>query len=116
MRIFRKSKKELSGDVKPMGIKYTIERPSESDIANLQRQRENMKKPITNKVDKMILQDISDRLYGPDSDDYIKSLNKLNKLFKPRAGKSCNDFFDPDIVENVKKNQKKINEIIKHES
>lgn len=115
MRIFRKSKKELSG-VKPMGIKYTIERPSESDIDALQRQRENMKKPITNKVDKMILQDISDRLYGPDSDDYIKSLNKLNKLFKPRAGKSCNDFFDPGIVENVKKNQKKINQIIKHES
>jgi len=115
MRIFRKSKKELS-DVKPMGIKYTIERPSESDIDALQRQRENMKKPITNKVDKMILQDISDRLYGPDSDDYIKSLNKLNKLFKPRAGKSCNDFFDPGIVENVKKNQKKINQIIKHES
>ena len=82
MRIFRKSKKELS-DVKPMGIKYTIERPSESDIDALQRQRENMKKPITNKVDKMILQDISDRLYGPDSDDYIKSLNKLNKLYSP---------------------------------
>jgi hypothetical protein len=117
MKIFKKKKKELTDDVKPRGIKYTIDRPSEADIAKLTKQRENMKKSIiTNKVDKMVLQNISDRLYGPESDAYIKALEELNKSFKPRAGKSYLDFYEPGIVEDVKKTQKKINESIKHES
>ena len=44
MKIFKKKKKELTDDVKPRGIKYTIDRPSEADIAKLTKQRENMKK------------------------------------------------------------------------
>ena len=116
MGIFKKNKKELSSDVKPRGIKYTIERPTESDITNLKKQVASLKKPVLVKVDKMVLQDISDRLYGPESEGYIKALDELNKSFKPRVGKSCLDFYEPDIVENVKKNQKKINEAIKHES
>ena len=117
MRIFKKKEKELTGDIKPRGVKYTIDRPSESDIVKLQKQVDDMKKPlITNKVDKMILQNISDRLYGPESDDYIKALEELNKSFKPRVGKSYLDFYEPDIVEDVRKTQIKINRTIKHGS
>ena len=119
MGIFTKKRKELTGDVVPRGVKYTLERPTENDILDMQKQRDALKKPLPDRVDKLFVQDISDRLYGPDSEEYIKALSELNKLFRPRSGKTFTEFYEPEIVESVREKQKKINEsieVIKHES
>jgi hypothetical protein len=115
MGIFRKKKIEIDV-ITPLRIKSTIGRPIDGDIVSVQKQTSDMKKPIINKVDKMFLQEISDRLYGPDSDGYIEALSELNKLFKPRAGKSFLEFYEPEISEGVRRKQKEINDNIKHES
>ena len=118
LKFFKKQKEVFEGidDTKPRGVKYTIERLSESEFVSIQNHKDSMKNHMIDKVDKMVLQEISDRLYGPQSEDYVKALLELNKSFKPRAGKSFHDFYEPGISDNVRENQKKINESIKHES
>jgi len=116
MGIFRKKSKELTGDIVPRGVRYTLERPTEADVLAMKNQVDVLKKPLPDRVNPLFVQDISDRLYGPDSEEYVKALSELNKSFRPRSGKKFTEFYEPEIVESVREKQKKINEYKKRES
>jgi hypothetical protein len=53
-------------------------------------------------------QQISDRMYGPDSKEYIESLIELNSKFSPRPGRTGVEFFDPSISDKRKEEQEKL--------
>lgn len=110
MGIFKKKRKELTDDLLPKGVSRTLPRPTEEDIEKISKIVEGMKKTklITTNVDSFLLQEISDRLYGPDSESYIEALKNLNKDFRPRYGRSGIEFYDPEIVTRTKEREKKI--------
>jgi hypothetical protein len=87
--IFSK-KKDESEDLKPKGFK-TVERPSEEQL------KKGLEEPqkVEYRVDKYFIQEISDRLYGPDSEEYVKALKELNKKFTPRSGRFGSQFYEP---------------------
>jgi hypothetical protein len=96
MRIFSKTKK--TNDIKPMGVIRTVDRPNQPVFRISKEQMDKLKvetekKFSDRKVDPYFLQEISDRLYGPDSKEYIDALIELNKNFKPRAGRTGHDIF-----------------------
>jgi hypothetical protein len=117
--IFRKKVKELkAGDIAPKGISKTIPRPTEEDIEKIAKNVENLRKtrPTAPKVDNLFLQEISDRLYGPDSESYIEALKRLNKGFRPRPGKNGVEFYEPEIVTQTKEKEREINQNISKET
>lgn len=118
MGIFKKKRKELTGDIVPKGISKTLPRPTEEDIKKISDNVEKLKKerPHLPKIDNLFLQDISDRLYGPDSEAYIEALKKLNKGFRPRSGKNGTEFYEPEIVEQTKQRERIINGFISKET
>lgn len=70
-------------------VSKSIDRPSEMDIEKVNKGIEKMRsKDITDKIDPYFLQDISDRILGPNGDEYKKEIEKLNKKFSPRSGKT----------------------------
>jgi hypothetical protein len=89
-----------SEEIKPMGVRSTIPRP-ETEVVRLsdeelrkQREEFNKSKSSTEKrVDPYFLQEISDRLFGPDSEEYTNAIIELNKKFRPREGKTGHDIF-----------------------
>lgn len=105
--IFSK-KDDLSDDLKPRGIR--------SSTGRLDWSQESPKVKsgnIEQRVDPYFIQEISDRLYGPDSEEYIKALKELHKmvdeagnpLYRARHGKYGSQFYDPETVKdkNIKK-------------
>jgi hypothetical protein len=99
MRLFKK--KNVS-EIKPMGVKTTVERPFQSINRISDEDLQKLKKDFNNRLEKQFvvdpyfLQDISDRLYGPDSKSYIDALKELNEKFRPRAGRTGYDIFRDD--------------------
>lgn len=96
MGIFSKTKKK--NDITPMGVIKTVDRPFQEVIKLTEEQMKKLKSNteksvFTRKVDPYFLQEISDRLYGPESSDYIDALIELNKKFRPRIGKTGHDIF-----------------------
>jgi hypothetical protein len=96
MKFFSKTKKE--NEVRPMVVVKTIDRPNQpvfrlSEDQMMKLKTESEKNVYTKKVDPYFLQEISDRLYGPESKEYINALIELNKKFKPRAGRTGHDIF-----------------------
>ena len=98
MKLFR-LKKEKSTEMKPMGAKTTVERPkqpvsklSDEELKNLKDsyKKEKQKDSI---LDPYFIQEISDRLYGPDKEEYIKALVELHHRFRPRPGRVGHDIF-----------------------
>jgi len=116
--LFRREKKELKGDTIPKGIAKTLPRPTEEDIKNISENVDKLKnsRPSAPKVDTMFLQEISDRLYGPDSEAYIEALESLNSRFRPRIGKNCLDFYEPELVTQTKEREREINKSISKET
>jgi hypothetical protein len=98
MKIFNfKSKKE--SELKPMGVKKTVERPfqpvnrlSDDELQKLISDTKKEKEKIKS-MDPYFLQEISDRLFGPEAEDYIKAIKELNSKYKPRAGRTGHDIF-----------------------
>jgi hypothetical protein len=89
-------KEDESNDITPKGIISSTGRPTPEETERLERDLDNLKsKKLEPKVDSDFLQEVSDRLYGPDSDEYIKALKELNASFRPREGKYVRQFFDP---------------------
>ena len=118
MRIFKRKKKELTNDVIPKGVSRTLPRPTDEDLKRISDDVERLKKsrPHLPKIDNLFLQDISDRLYGPDSEAYIEALKRLNKGFRPRFGKNGTDFYEPEIVTQTKQREREINTHISKET
>jgi hypothetical protein len=65
------------------------------------------------KIDTYFMQEISDRLYGPDSKEYVEALRELNKKFKAREGRYGPQFYDDQSSSEVKIRQSEINRTIK---
>lgn len=86
--IFSKKKEEES-DLQPKGFK-TIERPEWS-----YEKPEIKTGGIENKIDPYFIQEISDRLYGPDSEEYVKEITEINKKYRPRGGRFGSQFYEP---------------------
>jgi hypothetical protein len=89
--------KEPKEEIKPMGIRSTVLRP-ESEVNRLSdeellKQKEEFYRKKGRYVDPYFIQEISDRLYGPDSEEYINALRELNKNFRPRAGRTGHEIF-----------------------
>ena len=76
-------------DLKPKGFRST-ERPEWS-----YEKPEVKTGGIEDKVDPYFIQEISDRLYGPDSEEYVRELTELNKKYRPRGGRSGGQFYEP---------------------
>jgi hypothetical protein len=96
MKIFFKRKK--TNELMPMGVIKTVDRPVQSVIKltdeQMKKLKSNTEKSVfTRKVDPYFLQEISDRLYGPESNEYIDALIELNKKFKPRVGRTGHEIF-----------------------
>ena len=71
------------------------------------------KKPIESKVDPSFLQEVSDRLYGPDSEDYINALKELNLKFRKREGRYGNQLYDPSQQQKSAEREQLINRSMK---
>jgi Glu-tRNA(Gln) amidotransferase subunit E-like FAD-binding protein len=93
-KFINKSKK-----VSNMGVKVisTVERPetpvqklSNDEIENIKNNFEFSQK----KVDPYFIQEIVDRICGPDSEDYKRAISELNNKFKSRPGKTGRNIFE----------------------
>lgn len=80
-------------------IQSTVPRPesvpqrlSDEEIEK-QRQQFYKSREEYQRVDPYFLQEVSDRLYGPDSVEYVNALKELNKNFRPRVGKTGHDIY-----------------------
>ena len=94
-RFFKKEKEVYKGE-NFIKILETIERPvgevkrlSQEDLDKLKKLSQNDKK-----VDPYFLQEIIDRICGPDSDEYKLAILELNKKFKSRVGKTGKQIFE----------------------
>ena len=78
-------------------VQSTVPRPESEvnrlSIDELERQKEEFYKNKSTGIDPYFIQEISDRLYGPDSKEYIDALIELNKNFRPRAGRTGHDIY-----------------------
>ena len=93
-RIFKKEKEVKS--LNSIKVSKTIERPftgvnklSEYELNKMKKSNKEDKK-----VDPYFLQEIVDRICGPDSEEYKKEILKLNEKFKPRIGKTGRKIFE----------------------
>jgi hypothetical protein len=99
-KIFSKTEKSV---VKPMGVITTVQRPEQAVNRLSDEQRKKMNdefiknKEAEQKLSPYFIQEISDRLYGPDSDEYIKAINQLNSKFKPRNGRTGPQIYRDEI-------------------
>lgn len=102
----KKEKSPLSGSTPK--LMSTTKRPSEEEIEKYQKDLEKLKEPIEPKIDSDFLQEVSDRLYGPDSEEYVRALKELNDKFRPRRGKYGKQLYDPSLTQAVAKRQEEI--------
>jgi len=116
----KKSKPEEISDITPRGVLRTSmpsQRNTSSGLSEeeLEELRKSKKSEITNRVDPYFIQEISDRLYGPDSEEYIQAIKDLNSQFRPREGRAGNQLYDPSITDEFRRREDEVNRIIKGE-
>jgi hypothetical protein len=110
----KKDKTEEISDITPRGVsktsmpdqRNTSSGLSEEELEELKRTR--ISKQET-RVDAYFMQEISDRLFGPDSEGYIQAIKELNLKFKPREGRTANQFYDPSISDERRHKEDEIN-------
>lgn len=99
-KLFSKSDSQLT---KPMATITTVPRPEQpiNKLSDEERKKMNdeyfKKKQESEKLNPYFIQEISDRLYGPDSDEYIKELIRINSKFKPRKGRTGPQIYRDEI-------------------
>jgi hypothetical protein len=79
-----KKETELSSDLKPKGVRSIVQ-PDGGQLRGVSQVKPEppQKNPLVDdKIDKLFLQEISDRLYGPDSEAYIAEIQELNKKYR----------------------------------
>lgn len=102
------SKKEKESDLTPKGIKSSTSRPSAEESERIQKDLDKLSSKIETKIDSDFMQEISDRLYGPDSEEYIKAIKELNMSFQPRQGRYGSQLYDPSSYEETSKRQQEV--------
>jgi len=99
-KLFSKTKNRVT---KPMGVITTVPRPEQSvnKLSDEERKRMNdeyvIRKQADEKLSPYFIQEISDRLYGPDSDEYIKEITNINSRFRPRQGRTGPQIYRDEI-------------------
>ena len=99
MNIFKFKTKKNDSVIKPMGVITTVPRPEQpvNRLSDTELKKLLSKKRVESKnnrtVDPYFLQEISDRLFGPEFEEYIEAIKDLNSRFKPRAGRTGHDIF-----------------------
>lgn len=89
MKYMFAKKKELSGDLLPRGFKTTTPRPDwVYDKPEVKMSKSE------HRIDPYFIQEISDRLYGPDSDEYIRAISEINAKFRARSGRFGSQFYE----------------------
>ena len=101
-------KKEKESDLIPKGLMSSTGRPSAEESERIQKDLDKLSSKIEPRVDSDFMQEISDRLYGPDSEEYIKALKELNLSFKPRQGRYGGQLYDPSNYEETNKRQQEV--------
>lgn len=91
--------KKVKSEPKPMGVITSVQRPDQpvnriSDdeksemIASYYREKEQ-----SEKNDAYFVQEIVDRLYGPDADEYKEALKVLNDKYRSRVGRTGSQIY-----------------------
>lgn len=99
-KLFSKTESQV---VKPMSVITTVPRPKQpiNKLSDEERKKMNddylKRKQESEKLNPYFIQEISDRLYGPDSDEYIKELIRINSKFKPRNGRTGPQIYRDEI-------------------
>ena len=60
------------------------------------------------RIDKLFIQEISDRIYGPDSESYIAAIKELNKTHRRREGRVGSELFDDEIIKKRREREKEL--------
>ena len=116
----KKDKSEGTSDITPRGVSRTLiptQRNTSPGLSEeeLEELRSSDSKKELTKVDPYFMQEISDRLYGPDSEEYIQAIKDLNAQFRPREGRAGNQLYDPSITDEFRRREGEVNKIIKGE-
>lgn len=80
---WKKQEDQLPPDLKPKG--FTTVEPVGGQLKGVSDVKAEIPKKnplVDDRIDKLILQEISDRLYGPDSEAYVAAIQELNKKFR----------------------------------
>ena len=110
----KKDKTKETSDITPRGVsrtsmpdqRNTSSGLSEEELEELKRNRISNQET---RVDAYFMQEISDRLFGPDSEGYIQAIKELNLKFRPREGRTANQFYDPSISDERRHKEDEIN-------
>lgn len=93
-------KKPSDDASKPMGVRTTVPRPeqpvnklSDEEVENLKKDFEKSNIERNKRIDPYFIQEVTDRILGPDSEAYITELTELNKKYRSRTGKTGPDVF-----------------------
>jgi hypothetical protein len=96
--IFSKTEKNVT---KPMGVITTVQRPEQKvnklSDEQIKKMNDDFAKSKEEKLSPYFIQEISDRLYGPDADAYIKAIIELNSKFEPRQGRTGPQIYRDEI-------------------
>lgn len=116
----KREKTEDKSDITPRGISRTsmpTQRNTSPGLSDeeLEELKKSKSTEVTNRVDPYFIQEISDRLYGPDSEGYIQAIKELNTKFRPREGRAGNQLYDPSITDEFRRREEEVNRIIKGE-
>jgi hypothetical protein len=98
-------KEEKPSDITPKGIMSTVY-PEGGKLTSYSDVKVNppQKNPLVDdKVDKSLIQEISDRLYGPDSEEYIAAIKELNSKFRRANVLVGHQMRNQDTVEREKR-------------
>jgi hypothetical protein len=110
----KKDKTKETSDITPRGVsrtsmpdqRNTSSGLSEEELEELKRNRISNQET---RVDVYFMQEISDRLFGPDSEGYMQAIKELNLKFRPREGRTANQFYDPSISGERRRKEDEIN-------
>jgi len=89
-------KEEVIESGKKIKAITTVDRPKQKVIKLSSFELEKIKsfKKSNNKVDPYFLQDVVDRICGPESEEYKKAIIEVNKKFKSRPGRTGKEIFN----------------------
>jgi hypothetical protein len=110
-----KKETEKPSDITPRGIKSTVYPDQQLRSVSTVKATPMEKNPLVDrKVDPYFMQEISDRLHGPDGEQYMKEIEKLNEKFpRKRGGRVAGQLHDPNISAEAKRREREINQKIR---
>jgi hypothetical protein len=100
MKHLKNFNEEFSEDNSRIRVGKSIPRPeqpinklSDKELDDMRRDMENAQNDRERRVDPYFIQEITDRILGPDSKAYIEEIKELNKKYRSRPGKTGVDIF-----------------------